>query len=259
MNLFSHMIFFVFGVLGLCLGSFLNVILYRINTKNKWYDGRSRCPECDNAIFWRDLIPIISYIFLRGRCRFCNKSISGYYPLIEFFCGLLFILNYYFYSDKNLVVLLFFGLTSVFLFGIAFYDFRYFIIPDSIIIPLIVIVGFVNIFFLGQGSFFGNLWNYLGTAICIGSFFLIQFLMTKGKGLGAGDIRVGVFMGISLGFPYGVYAVMVGYILGACVAVILLYCGKVTLKTKLPLGSYLILGWFLLFFWNGFYEKFISI
>ena len=136
-----HLAIFLFG---LAVGSFLNSIIYRLQTGESFLIGRSFCPYCRHQLGWQDLIPIFSFLILKGKCRYCQKPISWQYPLVEFTTGILFFLIFtYFPYDRLSFMynLFFYWIITSFLIIIFVYDLRHYIIPDKVIYPAIIVSG----------------------------------------------------------------------------------------------------------------------
>lgn len=241
LTIFLIISFFV----GLTLGSFLNCLIYRLRHK-KTILGRSFCSFCKKKIKWHDNIPVLSFIFLRGRCRSCQKKISWQYPLVEMLLGLFFAFSFYWrWPNPSLLLIckdwvIFFGLLFVFV-----YDLKYSEIEDIIILPTAVLI-FVFSLFLGQ--------NYLSLLLAIliaTSFFGFQYLITRGKGIGLGDLRIGVLMGTICGsWPLLLVALFFAYVLGTFVSLPLLLQKKKTMKSMIPLGPFLVIGTFIAYFFG---------
>jgi len=223
-------------VLGLAIGSFLNVVIFRLAKGKSFLKGRSYCPKCKHQLGAKDLIPLFSFIFQKSRCRYCKKKISSLYPLVELAAGLTFLLVYFNFglSLKSLVYIIY----SCFLIIIFVYDLRHHLILDKVTIPAIIIA-FLASFFL-KVSFFSILFG----AIIGGGFFFIQFAASRGKWIGGGDIRLGVLMGLILGWEKLIVALVIAYLSGALVALMFLITKKKGLKSKLPFGTFLSLGTF---------------
>jgi len=136
---------FVF-LFGLILGSFLNCVIYRLAPHQNFgggLGGRSFCPHCKHTLSWQDLIPVFSFIFLKGKCRYCKKPISWQYPLIELVTGILFILVLY-HTAYNIPYTIYELIIACFLIIIFVYDLKHYIIPDSVIYPAIAIALIFN-------------------------------------------------------------------------------------------------------------------
>lgn len=254
MELLTSLIVFI---LGSAIGSFLSVIIYRVHTKEKGIvSGRSKCPNCKKKIKWRNLIPIFSWLALRGRCGECGKKISSHYLVMELATGLLFLLaigKWHFiqaipstvnpefstYSTdwQLLSNLVFYLIQFTFLAAIFFYDLMYKEIPDRFSIPAIAIA-FTGGLILNIQSWQSML---IGAAVA-GGFFFLQFILSRGKWIGGGDIRLGILIGVLLGWKMGIVAMIVAYFIGAAFSIYLLLNKKVERKTEIAFGPFLIAG-----------------
>ena len=186
-----------------------------------------------------DNIPILSFIFLRGKCRHCKTGISLQYPIVEFITGLLFVIIFFVnhqlpVTNYQLSISLFRDLfiTSV-LIIIFVQDLKWYIVLDKIILPATLVAFLINLFL---GLSFRSL---LLAMFIAGGFFLLQFVISKGKWIGGGDIRLGLFMGASLGFPEILIALFLAYILGSFIGIFLIIIGKKKMSSKLPFGTFL--------------------
>jgi prepilin signal peptidase PulO-like enzyme (type II secretory pathway) len=256
-------------IIGLCVGSFLNVVVFRTHKGEDLVKGRSKCQSCSMPLKARDLIPVVSYIALRARCRGCKTAISWQYPLVEVATGMLFVLMVFripMGMTENLglqrsLVLIFRDWVFVSYLALIFvYDLRHMLILDRFTLPAIVFAIIVNLW-LGIIS----VPSLLIGGVVLGGFFWLQFALSKGKWVGGGDIRLGVLMGVMLGLEQGLVALFLAYVLGAIISVGLLVAGKVNRNAAIPFGTFLtvatiitmfagemILDWYLGFFVNGF-------
>jgi len=234
----------LFFILGAIWGSFLSVAVKRRPT------GRSKCPKCKKTLTSIDLIPIVSYIFLRGKCRHCKKPIPFYYPGLEVICGLTFVLVYMKFMPltsapvlhiAQLVVFLI--ITTVMLY-VFFYDLFKLEIPDYITLPGIVIGFILSLTPLIEASFWSGLIGASGTAIFFGG----QMIVSNGAWVGGGDLKLGIFMGFILGWKLLLIALIVAYILGGIVGIMMIITKRATKKSALPFGPFLVLGTFTAFF-----------
>ena len=255
------MYFFIF-LFGLAFGSFLNAWIYRVRENMKICGDRSICPVCHSNLSWYDNIPLISYIiFLKGKCRRCKVDIHWQYPVVEFIVAIVFVLVSYLHNfHVNLILTpeLLRDLIVVFLFIFIFiYDLKYQEILDRVtLFPALL---------LFWGSIAMNWFSWFDMALGIlvgGGFFLLQYLISGGKWIGGGDIRLGVFMGVVLGWQNTVLALFLGYIIGAFVSIYLLVTKKKNTKSEVPFGTFLVIGTFIAMFWGGFiidwYLSFLS-
>jgi leader peptidase (prepilin peptidase) / N-methyltransferase len=245
------------AVFGAALGSFLSVITHRMNVKKKgMLLGRSECPHCKKPLKWNHLIPILSYLALQGECAYCKKRISKHYLLLEAFTATVFVLLFlnwnFLVMTKSLIdpsiinysidwgvfaQFLFFTIEAVLLIAIFFYDMKHKEIPDRFSIPAIV-VGFAAAFVFGTPEIASILWGLLIIAVFFGG----QIVLSKGRWLGGGDLRLGALMAVMLGSEKLVLALILSYLIGAIVSIPLLIAGKADGKTALPFGPFLIAG-----------------
>jgi prepilin signal peptidase PulO-like enzyme (type II secretory pathway) len=271
MVFFVNFIVFLFGLI---IGSFLNCVIYRLALPNfslKSLSGlknRSYCPHCKHILSWQDLIPVFSFIFLKGKCRYCQKPISLQYPIVEISTGLMFLLifNQFSIGEENFVLfftfasingssvfnflnLIYYWTIASFLIVIFVYDLKHYIIPDQVIYPAILVSG---IWYLVSGIFFNlytldTIYSAIGAAV----FFSAIVLISRGKWMGVGDIKLAFFMGLVLGWPNILLALFLAFFIGAIVGVGLIIFNKKTLKSEIPFGPFLVTGTFLVLFWGN--------
>lgn len=257
-------------ILGAAVGSFLSVVVYRLSHKSKGIiNGRSYCPHCKSKLKWRHMIPIISWIALSGRCNSCAKRISSHYLVMELITGLFFVAAFlqwnflvpttstvsadvltYVVDWANLEKFIFYIVEFSFLIAIFFYDLMHKEIPDQLSLPAIVIA-------ITGGLLIGEpVWSsMLIGGLAIGGFFLLQFVLSQGKWIGGGDIRLGVLIGVLLGWQHGVLAVIFAYFIGALIGTILLLKKTVNRKSEIAFGPFLITGTALSLFYG---ERFLE-
>jgi prepilin signal peptidase PulO-like enzyme (type II secretory pathway) len=256
-------------VLGLAVGSFLGVVVDRLFRGKTIFKGRSKCDYCGRNLEWYDLIPLLSFLFLRRKCRYCKKRLSIYYPVIEITTGVVFVITYLViinfqlplpYQSLTLQAILNFKLIYYLaivssLIVVFFSDLKYGIIPDKILIPSVIVVFLFNLI-----NFSSHMLSFALSAIVAFVFFLFLFLITKGKGMGFGDVKFAFVMGLLLGFPGIIVALYMAFLTGAAVSIILiLWKGKRYLKRTIPFGPFLALATFISLFWgNVIWEKILS-
>ncbi len=225
------MLWFLIFVLGACFGSFIAAFTWRYSHNISIAKGRSFCPKCKKQIVWYDNIPLFSYLVLRGKCRNCHKKISPRYFLIELFTALLFVfvgfLNYWYLLP---IVLL--------LIAIFVIDFEHQIIPDFLIFILFI---YLTTYLLIFGT---PLFENLFAGFVCANIFLFLNLVTKGRGMGLGDSKLALVLGLSLGLSSSLIWLLVSFITGGIIAALLLILKKATPKTKIAFGPFLIFGYF---------------
>jgi prepilin signal peptidase PulO-like enzyme (type II secretory pathway) len=228
-------------LVGLALGSFFNVVIFRFETGKSVVKGRSKCLKCGLVIRWFGLIPVFSYFILRGRCEKCNIGISPLYPIVEATTAvslLLLFLN----TPATSYLTMISAFVVVLLVLIIFIDIRYLIIPDKILI-LIAASIIVLRFNLNTTDFYRlftvSLPNLLISAFGLTSFFAILYIVSKGKWIGLGDIKLIFLIGLLLGYPMGYLSIITAVWLAAIFSITLLALGRANAKTEIPFGSFL--------------------
>jgi len=242
---------------GLVIGSFLNVLIYRLPRSESIAFPSSHCPECGNSLKWYDNIPVVSFVILKGKCRYCGGRISAQYPLIELANAVFYILLY---IELNLSAeFIFLALLTSILLAIAIIDIKEQLIPDSLVISILVltIIYRVTIYLL-YGTQFGLMNNILGALLGL-LLFVVIVLVSRG-GMGGGDVTLVTALGFVLGWKNLLVSIMLSFIIGAIVSLILLGTGKKTRKDPIPFGPFLIIGFYLSYFFGNeiirsYYER----
>lgn len=186
----------LYGIAGILTGSFLNVCILRIPEGRSFISGRSACPVCGRTLRALELVPVLSWLFLGGKCRWCRANISIQYPAVELGMGILFSLTYFFRGTgfRSVILCAFFSLIIT----AAFIDGRHFYIPDGLSL-LVLILGIVG-FFADHGRFWPEfLRRMAGLVICGGGLWLLRIL--TGGGIGLGDVKMMAACGFFLGWP----------------------------------------------------------
>ena len=222
------------------MGSFLNVIVLRIDELTTVLYDRSHCPKCKKILAWYDLIPFLSFMLLRAKCRYCGVKISWQYPLVEIGTGLLY-----------LILFLTFGLS----WGLAFYlivfsllvvifvhDINTQTVPE-VFVWIALVLSLVAGWYFGEVTFFSSI---IG-AILAGGFLGALVYFSKEKWMGAGDIKIGIIMGLLAGYPNVLVALFSAFVFGSIAGIIIILLQKKTidrksLKMALPFAPFLILG-----------------
>jgi leader peptidase (prepilin peptidase) / N-methyltransferase len=227
---------------GLTVGSFLNVVIARLPEHRSLWRPPSSCPGCDAAIRWRDNLPVLSFLLLRGRCRACGMRISRRYPVVEVATAALWLVAYArFGPTTDFAVAIVFLSALVAVTGI---DLAHQIIPDRITLPGIL-AGLVANLATGR---VGLVDAVLGIAIG-GGLFLVIIVASRG-GMGGGDMKLGAMFGAFLGWQVALVALFIAVLLGGIVAVALLLSGRVGRKDPVPFGPFLAAGGAAGFLWG---------
>lgn len=284
-------------LIGTVLGSLVKALADRsLGGKSFW--GRSYCPNCKHKLAWYDLFPLLSYIILQGKCRYCRRKIGIRYLLVEVVMGI--IVGFLFWQHSNnfqsldllhsLRISFQFSIFSLELLSKTFFivvlailfltDLEKMIIPDRIVLPSIIIgivlsliitvLKIVYLYSMLSQSAVGRLllpphseyfqrhaleiaqpfFLSLLMAFLIGGFFYSLIVVTKGKGMGGGDVKLGAFMGIMLGFPNALFALVLSFLTGAIFSIGLIITGKKHFGQTIPFGPFLVLGSLTALFWG---------
>ena len=232
LSFFQYSIIFLFGI---CLGSFLNVVIDRFATNRSVLKGRSYCEHCKRTLSAIDLVPIFSFLFLQGKCRSCNKKIPLRLFLVELLGGATLLYLFYQYFFLNIASFIVLSIIIFIFIAIFFIDLEFGIIPDKLSIPLTI---FSVIYVLISGN---NLYIHVFAAFGSLLFFMCLFFLTKGRGMGFGDVKISFALGMILGFPLVVYGLYLAFLTGAIVLIILVLWKKKSFKkSTVPFGPFLV-------------------
>ncbi len=278
----TYFIFFCLFVIGLAIGSFMNVLILRYKPEGNFFDihdisGRSKCMSCGKTLPAKELVPLFSFLFLRGTCSSCGEKISIQYPIVELLGGAVFVLIPLFFNS-------FFGIRHaifaslmapgwyypfLFLWILAFLililifviDLRHYIIPDGLNFSLFVVGIATTVLFVAnktdflmfRESFFKNyalvfspfqniLYNHALGFLAGGLFFLFLFLVSRGRGMGMGDIKLAFASGMLLGWPDVILTTILAFIFGGMWAAVLYISKKKTMKDRLPFGPFFVVA-----------------
>jgi len=258
---------FIF-LFGLAVGSFLNAVLFRMEKGESALRGRSYCPRCRHVLAVQDLIPVLSFFWLQGKCRYCTKHISFQYPIVELVTGFLFlfvawqqlaIINQQL-ASFNIIQMLYLLVVTSLLIIIFVFDFKHYIIPDNIIYSAIGISFLYRVLesvYMGDVQLFTN---SMVAAFLAAGFFLVIFLISRGRWMGFGDVKLALFMGLFLGWPNILVALFLAFFIGAIIGIGLISLKKKQFKSEIPFGPFLILGTFIaLFFGNKLMNWYMSL
>jgi len=251
----NEFLFWVFNfVLGTIVGSFLNVVIYRLPKGESVVYPASHCPVCNHPLKWYDMIPILSYIVLRGRCRYCGSKISVRYPIIEAITGLAFVgigLRYG-WSLKFFEYITF----SSLLIATGFTDIFDGVVPDIIVIPGAAI-GLIFSLVQGKTMFLNSLYGL----ILMGGFFALIILITRG-GMGQGDVTLGLMIGAFLGLEFSIITLVLSFIIGGIGGAVAVIFMRKKGKDTMPFGPFLAISAYIAIMYGyvilHFYMKFFT-
>jgi len=227
---------------GLCVGSFINVVIAWLEKKRKNIFGRSFCDACKKKLKWYDLIPVLSFLILKGRCRYCQKKIKIEYLAVELATAILFSFQFSVFPPEaggslthsfQLILNLFFISALIIIFV---YDLKHYLIPDIVLLPAI---GLALISKLLTPNY-QLLTNSLFAALIAAGFFAFLVLISHETWLGWGDVKLAILMGLLLGWPNILLALFASFLFGAIIGVGLILLKKKTFKSQIPFGPFLV-------------------
>lgn len=258
------MIIAVLVLFGLCLGSFVNALVWRIYEQDKRpptkskrskakdklsvVHGRSMCPHCKHELAMTDLVPVFSWLFLEGKCRYCHKAISSQYPLVEIATALLFVASYVWWpkaitgdeiSIFALWLVILTGLIALFI-----YDLRWFLLPDRLVFPL---MGFALAMTIVSVSNSHNqaqaIINAVAGVAIGGGLFYVLFQVSAGKWIGGGDVKLGWLLGLIVATPArSLLLIFIASVVGSLSALPLLLTKRLKARSIIPFGPFLIIA-----------------
>ncbi len=261
------MMYVAVTILGLCLGSFANAVVWRIHEQSRAegkgqrakkgkpspsdlsiLKGRSMCTKCHHQLVWTDLLPVVSWLMLRGKCKYCSKSISAQYPIVELLTAAVFVTSYAFWPaaltglewvNFSLWLALCTGLMALII-----YDLRWMLLPNRIVYSLFFIVVTQRVIDVGlNGGGVDSLMASVYGLLVGGGLFYVLFQVSGGKWIGGGDVKLGYALGVSVGGPWNsLLLLFVASLLGTAVTLPLLVTKKAKASTRIPFGPFLIIA-----------------
>lgn len=253
----------VLFVVGLCLGSFVNALVWRLKTKRNWVSDRSICTHCKHRLAAVDLIPLLSWLYLRGRCRYCHKKIDDN-PLVELLMGVLFSLSYLVwplgFDGEGTLRFAVWLLALVLLVAMFLYDLKWMLLPNKLTFTLLGIgaVQLVVVWVIRDFDF-GLIEQTALSVVLGGAVFHLIYVFSKGKYIGGGDVKLGYAYGLLLLDPLLSWLVITfASVIGSLVSGVMIFAGKAKLKSKLPFGPMLILGIIVAMLWGQKLWEFVN-
>lgn len=254
------MIIVALAALGLIFGSFINALVWRLHTQSlpkskrpkkvnlSMTRGRSVCVDCHHELAWYDLIPVFSWVLLRGKCRYCHKPIHWQYPVVELLTAVIFVLSGIFWPLEStgvhewlpLLNLAGWLVVVVGMVALVIYDFRWMLLPNRIVYPLTILALLLTALNVGLGGgkevLFGTLF---GVAIAGGLFFVL-FYVSNGKWIGGGDVKLGFLSGLLLADPYLAFLMLfTASTLGTFAVIPAMISGRLKTSSRVPFGPFL--------------------
>lgn len=247
------LIYVLLFISGISFGSFYNVVALRLLEKKSIVSPSSHCPKCNHILKWYELIPVISYVFLRGKCRKCKTKISIIYPLIEVLTGLLFCFSYYklgFTLDFVIAIII-----SSILVIIYITDFKEYIILDEVLI-----VGGISLYIIQilKNGFINSLTSLLSGLLVFLVVFIVKKIgdkVFKRESLGGGDVKLAFIIGLTLGFKLGLFSIVVSSFLALPVALLVTFVFK---EREIPFGPFLITSVLIIIYKMDFFIQLID-
>lgn len=238
--------------LGLCAGSFALAMTMRMQARKPWVNDRSKCDHCKKILQWYDLVPLISWLSTKGNCRYCNKKLSPMYPVTELATALVFVGSYVFwpygYTGSGIAAFITWLVMVTLMVSLVIFDLKWYILPDRITYTLIGLALSTKLFWI---VFYQNYRRLLDIVVSVavgaGVFWLL-YVYSKGKYIGFGDVKYGIFYGVLLASGFKSLLVLsVASLLGTIAILPSLAKKKTSLTSTLPFGPYLIIATYIVY------------
>ena len=241
------MIIILIIVIGLIIGSFLNVCIYRLQKHENIAQPRSHCPNCKHQLKLWENVPVLSYLLLRGKCSNCKVKISFRYPLVEVLTALVFFVIYYYFdiSVETISLIVFFSIVII----ITFIDIDIQLIPNKLLV--IGILPIISYILISQPNLYFN--HIIGATLLALLFLVIGYigkLIYKVDSMGMGDVKYAAVIGLLLGWEKGILAFIIAFFSAAVIIVIVSLYKKLSPKQRIAFGPFLSIGCFVAFFWG---------
>jgi len=247
----------LFAVLGAAMGSFAGALVWRLHTGKNFVSDRSQCEHCHHVLGPLDLVPIFSWLILKGRCRYCNAKIGATALVLELVVAALFVVSYIFWplgftevaAQVSFVIWLIY---IILLAALFIYDLKWFLLPDKIVFILIglaLVDAFCRTLLVGE-----NYFTYIAFgAVPVAGLYGLLYFISKGKWVGFGDVKLGLFIGFALGWQKALLVLAVANLIGFFVVIPGLLSKKLSRTSKVPFGPFLIVAFFLAGLWGDYF------
>lgn len=251
-------IFFIF-LFGISIGSFVNVVIYRTLNEESFVKGRSRCDHCKRQIAWYDNIPLLSYVLLGGKCRNCKKKISIQHPIVELMTGILFVWWYavgfaFFHLTTHPLLYVqpvYWLVVGILLLIVLITDLTTYLIPTFAVVLLGGFAFLYRLLLVKMGVMVpGDLWLAVLSGMGLSAFFGFLVWVTKGRGMGLGDVELAMALGLLLGWPRSLIAIFLAFLMGALVGIGMVFAKKKSFGQALPFGPFLVAGTVIALVWG---------
>lgn len=250
------MIVLILFVFGLIFGSFVNAYVWRFKKRKNWVSERSICPNCKHVLHAKDLVPVLSWLSLRGKCRYCKKPISAQYPAVELLTALLFALSYAFWPYPLtllgwLAFISWLGCLVVFM-ALLVYDLKWKLLPNKMVLPLTILASIlVTLLAILNSSWLGLFWSVVSGLVFFVIFWAL-FQVSDGRWIGGGDVKMSYALGLIAGSIINVFLlIFLASVIGTFLVLPLLVSKKLNTRSKIPFGPLLIIATIIVFLFGS--------
>ena len=250
------MIVLILFVFGLIFGSFVNAYVWRFKKRKNWVSERSICPNCKHVLRAKDLVPVLSWLSLRGKCRYCKKPISAQYPAVELLTALLFALSYAFWPYPLtllgwLAFISWLGCLVVFM-ALLVYDLKWKLLPNKMVLPLTILASIlVTLLAILNSSWLGLFWSVVSGLVFFAIFWVL-FQFSDGRWIGGGDVKMSYALGLIAGSIINVFLlIFLASVIGTFLVLPLLVSKKLNTRSKIPFGPLLIIATIIVFLFGS--------
>jgi prepilin signal peptidase PulO-like enzyme (type II secretory pathway) len=246
------MILLLMAILGLCAGSFALAMTIRMYDGRDWVNGRSECDLCHTSLNWYDLFPVVSWLSTGGKCRYCKRKIGRLFPAVELGTAIAFVVSYNFwpygFTKAGIAIFTLWLLMLTLMVSLLVFDLKWFILPDKLVYTLIALAGISKLVQVFYYQDFARLPG-LGLSLVIGSgIFYLLHTISKGRYIGGGDVKYGLFFGMLLGSGFkSALVISVGSIIGTLLVLPSMIRHKTKMTSLIPFGPSLIIATLILY------------